>query len=305
MKNLILLLVAVATPVLRQELNAQTVEQRLLDSYPVDSIGRLRYHVLVGSCGEIFCQTRVSVGDTEGELDSLVWEDGLLANSMPQRVYIPEPVDDGCWRTDVMEPDYIFAVLCSRPVRLAPEWNGLILTHTAGIDLPGWEHQLVALVDDTLSRLRVWGPNAGGPSFNLIRVGDTDGDGVEEIANVTGYAMPGHYADLIDQWHLKTFGWDTELGELVDLSDTERAFRAYATIQGSFETLAEAREYQDALDPCLPYYFQVLKSDDFPMLRPGWFILAQLTTDREQAFRLLEQTKECVAPAVGYVRRAQ
>jgi hypothetical protein len=305
MKNLILLLVAAATPVLRQELNAQTVEQRLLDSYSVDSIGQLRYQVLVGSCGEIFCQTRVSVGDTEGELDSLVWEDGLLANSMPQRVYIPEIVDDGCWRTQVMYPDAIFAVLCSRLVRLGRDWNGLILTYTAGIDLPGFKHHLVAVMGDTLAQLHIWGPNVGGPTFNLIRVGDVDGDGVEEIANVTGYAMPEHDPDLIDQWHVKTFGWDAELADLVDLSETQRAFRAYATILGSFETLAEAREYQDALDPCLPYYFQVLKSDDFPMLRPGWFILAQLTTDREQAFKLLEQTKECVAPAVGYVRRAQ
>ena len=188
-----------------------------------------------------------------------------------------------------------------RMVRLGPDLAGLLLTEVAGFDHLTYSHQL--FVRQSKKLLRPWaveGVKSGAPMWTIASVADPDRDGRDEIMVIEASRV-GLYTDAgTEEWTLSVLGWDAKRAKLIKIPPGKVKARAYAAIVGSYPTIAQAKKAQEKTSCAAP--FGLYKSDAFPRLKKGLFILASLHLSKTMAQATLVRAEECGLK--GYLKRA-
>ena len=279
-------------------------QERVLESYPVSSSGEMRYELVTGEpCDEEMCKARVVLMNGEQKLGSAELEWGFITGKDPVK-------EKGCWYTRI---DGAQLATCPSPVQLGSDFNGILVSQTAGWDHVLKDQKLYVAISDTLAK--VWAQGSGwGPEWKSAWVTDVDGDGIDEV--VTLYRAYSPWPDeLHDTWELRTLEWDNNREDLTEVVEHGRMQAAYAAIVGSYESLPEARRQREQLGrmenpipmiktSCLTA-FGIYRSDDFRKLKPGWFIVASLSIERPKAAAELGEAEACSSAIDGYIKRAQ
>ncbi len=157
----------------------------------------------------------------------------------------------------------------------------------------GWEHlhrnhEVFAVVNGALKR--VWSRNDGqGPTLGTV-----------------AFERSGKHLDLIyrevtsfepDMLTVDVYRWMPSAGRMKSRGATP----LYFTIFGSHRSYAEALKQRSA-QACLSRAL-ILKSDDFPRLKPGYFVVAFAFRKKEKAGRA--RTDMCGVPVAAYVKRVR
>jgi len=186
-------------------------------------------------------------------------------------------------------------------IRLSLTSWGLLVTQSfQGPDYVSSVHRLYTVLQQKI--VEVWGSDD-----NRMSRGTVSAVGAYRLSNhspIDGMYLTTNYGESvlgIEKWTVSNYRWDPIANRVVP--ETTEVVPVFAAIVGSFTDATEAKTKLDRMSIC-GALFQVLKSDDFFALKPGFIIVASMQIGREAADLILKRSHECNPDISGYVRRA-
>lgn len=269
-----------------------------LGSFKVGPKSNFSYELSIAPCSDKACSFQVRL--LEGtEVLATADLDGAKASGPATK----ERVDESSGAGDPLQPDERQAAWSTgdekqnvttvvRAVRLTSELNGLLVDRRAGFDELKRRHELFVAVEKKL--VRAWSHAEGpGPTWSTVEIVDSTRDGFQRILYFSGFHYPSD--DQPDWLDVSVYEWSPTKNE-IKLAP-RGLFSVFAVIVGSYPAVSKAREVQ-ASSACLGAFW-VLKSEVFPKLEPGKFVLAAVSHKRDAATRESEAVKSCSPQSVA------
>lgn len=283
---LLLLLTAVSSAPAAPE--AAPAGASTLVTFSAGSHGPLAYEVGIGRCTESSCKFEVRLVQNEVVRDTLTldWPGSsgqLTRGRADQALGAGDPLtperDLDMWTTG--EENSAVSV-AARSIDLTPSVRGLVVYQSAGFEHVRRRYYLFVVLDSKL--VRAWtGTEGEAPETSTLDITKAG-----EREQLTFWRFPPADGGP-NRWSRETYRWSDEHRRLERAADPSPVF---AVAMPGFETVAQARKVASKFPDCLASYI-VLDRRAFMSRVAGRFVLAGLSSRRDQAVRTVASVTEC------------
>ena len=196
------------------------------------------------------------------------------------------------WVAEIEDTGY---ATVARPVKLAGDQVGLLVTQRMGVEPVKRRHELLMIKADRL--VVAWSRTEGtGPTRSATHVLPMR-EGREQVLYADGYeAGSSGGAEQPDRLELTSLWWDAERGKLAE-SPAAETVPLEITSFGTYPTVAQA---YDAKGSCLFRYW-ILEAASFDGLPQKGYFIGAITSDSKLAREALAEADQCSTPSRGTI----
>jgi len=297
------LFLSVTSPIVTSGAPADTALQkrnqaRVLSTFPAGRPGVV-YALAVEPCKRTPCGMRLQLRAASKVLDAVALEWPSPSNHLQLAAVetgwgvgdvLGPPRDARAWTATIEDTGF---VTMARPVELAPDHTGILITQRRGVE-PVKRRHVVYLVENNHLVAAWTGTEVDGPSWSATNIVPLR-EGRQQVVYASGSEGGGAQADRLE---LKSIWWNDRIGRLEEHPAAETvplkvvSFGAYPAVSA-----ANDARFQGS---CL-YSYWILEASEFDGLSRSGYFIGAITADAQLAERAVADAAQCQPPVEGSI----